>query len=300
MRVIFGWAVLAGLALAPLPAAPAASAPIDDKLAAANLLARSHYATAKAATLGALDPIIVVEPEALVLIRHGQQRREVYLPDRYRQLKAIAHTAMGLYSLLEPHAGKDDFAGWSGDLAAYRAELAALVPMIADIGLHWDDAKRQREMLQASLDFIDRVAAARRISRAELNAYADDVGPTLSGDLYDAAQAELSSLDETVKRWRAEIGPADWSKLYVVVLGLGRPRERHPPYDYFARLLGADAADSRLIRADNVTDVAGGLDLLATTVTDRRMGEAFFSDAARMEHGLMRDATKRHLDKMFQ
>ncbi|HEX9462891.1 MAG TPA: hypothetical protein VGB82_09855 [Alphaproteobacteria bacterium] len=272
---------------------------VDDKLAALNTLARAHYAKAKTATLAGLGPIIVVEPDALVLVRGDEQRREVYLPDRYRQLKSIAHAAMGLYSLVEPHADKNDFAAWHADLAAYRGQLAELLPEIGEIGLHWDDAKRQRRMLSASLDFMDRIQAARRVSTADLRAYADDVGPILSGDLYDAAQAELASLDKTVKLWRSELGPDEWSRVYVVVLGLGRPRERHPPYDYFVRLLGPDAVDTRLIHADNITDTAGALDLLATTVNDRRMAEAFFSDPARIDHGLMRDATKRHLDKMF-
>jgi len=276
-----------------------AGSPVDEKLDALNVLSRANYAKAKAATLAQIGPIIVVEPDALTLIRGGKNIREVYLPERYRELKAIAHVGLGVYSLAEPHADRDDFAAWRGDLAAYRGKVGELLPLIGDIGLHWDDAKRQRELLTTSLTFMDRIQAQSRVTAAELRAYADDVGPILLGDLYDASAAELASLDALVKRWRAEIGENDWQQLYVVVLGLGRPRERHPPYDYFVRLLGKDAEGNRLFHADNVTDVAGGLDLLATTVTDRRLAAAFFNDPARMDQGLMRESTKRHLDKMF-
>ena len=281
------------------PAAPGpAAAAVEARLAALNELARAHYAAAKAATLARLSPIIVVEPDALTLIRGGRTRREVYLPARYRDLKALSHMAMGLYSLLQPHAGKGDFASWRADLAAYRARVAEIEPGVDDLGLHWDDAKRVRRMVDTSLAFMDRVLASGAVSPEALRAYADDVGPSLLGNLYDASDAELQSLDALVRRWRAEIGAAEWARLYVVVLGPARPRERLPPDEYFRRVLGPAAA-THLIRAENVTDVPGALDLLATTVNDRKLAADFFRDPAKIDHGLMRESTQRHLEQMF-
>ncbi len=280
---------------APNPALAAA----EDKLAALNTLARAHYAAAKAATLAAISPIIVVEPDALTLIRRGATRREVYLPARYKDLKALSHMALGLYSLLEPHADKRDVASWRADLQAYRVRVADVAPLVDDLGLHWDDAKRVRALLASSIAFMDRMLAAGYVSHEDLRAYADDVGPSLLGNLYDASDAELQSLDALVRRWRGEMSAAEWSRLRVVVLGLARPRERLPPYEYFARLLGPDAARTRLIRADNVTDVATALDLLATTVNDRKVAADFFRDPTEIDKGLMRASTARHLEQMF-
>jgi hypothetical protein len=138
------------------------------------------------------------------------------------------------------------------------------------------------------------------VSHEALHAYADDVGPSLLGNLYDASDVELQSLDALVTRWRKDMSPAEWARLYVVVLGPSRPRERLPPYEYFARRLGPQAVDERLIRAENVTDVAGALDLLATMVNDRQLAADFFRDPTRINQGLMRDSTARHLDEMFK
>jgi hypothetical protein len=290
----------AGRATAATDAPSPALAAAEDKLAALNTLARAHYATAKAATLAGLSPIIVVEPDALTLIRNGTTQREVYLPARYRDLKALSHMALGLYSLLQPHVDRHDFAAWRADLAAYRARVAEATPLIDDLGLHWDDAKRVRAMYRSSLAFMDRVLADGSVSSESLRAYADEVGPSLLGNLYDASDVELESLDALVTRWRGEMGTAEWARLYVVVLGPARPRERLPPYEYFARVLGREAAETRLIRADNVTDVAGGLDFLATTVNDRKLAADFFRDPGKIDAGLMRDSTGRHLDQMFK
>jgi hypothetical protein len=280
------------------PANPGPAA-VEAKLAELNTLARAHYAAAKAATLAGISPIIVVEPDALTLIRNGVTKREVYLPARYADLKALSHMTMGLYSLLQPHADKHDFPAWRADLQAYRARVAEIQPLIGDLGLHWDDARRVRALAASTLAFMDRVLANGAVSRADLHAYADDVGPSLLGNLYDASDAELKSLAALVSRWRGEMSAAEWARLYVVVLGVARPRERLPPYDYFARLLGPRAIGTRLIHADNVTDVAGALDLLATTVNDRKMAADFFRDPHRIDHGLMRESTERHLEQMF-
>jgi hypothetical protein len=96
--LVFSLAVTAsGRAATPADAPGPAVAAIEDKLAALNTLARAHYATAKASTLAAISPVIVVEPEALTLVRADAVQREVYVPQRYRDLKALSHMALGLY-----------------------------------------------------------------------------------------------------------------------------------------------------------------------------------------------------------
>jgi hypothetical protein len=301
-EVIMGFAFLGRLVVAGLVLAPSASAGAESpeqKFDEINALARAHYAEAKTLTLASLGPVIIVDADALTLVRAGTLRRETYLPVRYRDLKAIGHLAMGLYSLLVPHADKPGIAAWRGDLVTYRERAAELAPLIGDLGLHWEDAKRQREIITASLELMDSVLERDGVTTAELRAYADGVGPALLGNVYDAADAELTALHMSVQRWRAELGEAEWARVHVVVLGPTRPRERHAPYEYFARLLGPEAAGTRLIYADNVTDVAGALDLLAATVTDRQLAEYFFADTTRFDRGLLRDATTRHLDRLL-
>ena len=90
----------------------------------------------------------------------------------------------------------------------------------------------------------------------------------------------------------------EWQRLQVVVLGPGRPREGHPPYLYFQRRLGAAAA-TRLVAVENVSESAAGLDGLAAAITDRKAAAAFFGDAARLENGLLRDATLRQLEQLL-
>jgi len=291
------------LALVVLMAAPAAAQEpslkeAEARLAAINALARGHYGRAKDGVL-AEGPVIVVEAEAVTLLHGGTSERVAYLPARYGHLKALGHVAMGLWSLLHPHVERPASDTLRAALIAYRSELAGLQPHIPALGLRWDDSNRQREILATSIAFIDSVLTSGQVRGDERRAWADEVAPALLGNAYDAAELQLTALHAEVERWRAGLAAGDWERLRVVVLGPNRPRESHPPFAYFARRLGAESIGRRLVNADNVESVSGGLDLLATTLTDIRAGDDFFADSNRFQRGLLSDATAILLDRLL-
>jgi hypothetical protein len=146
---------------------------------------------------------------------------------------------------------------------------------------------------------MDKVLAQHRVMPDDLAAYADDVGPALLGNLYDASAAQIEALDRIVQRWKKETAVGDWSRLHVVVLGPGRPREGNPAYDYFVRLLGQDTVGTRVLAAENIRDPEAGLDLLATTIADRALALTFFADATKAQRGLITDGARRQLDHLF-
>jgi hypothetical protein len=81
-------------------------------------------------------------------------------------------------------------------------------------------------------------------------------------------------------------------------MGAKLPRVGNLQYEYFANALGR-GADRRLIYAESVFDQARAMSLLATIVTDRKVGEAFFDDDTRMERDLLADGAQEHLMRIF-
>lgn len=282
-----------GVAAAQEPSRAEAEA----RLAAINTLAREHYARARDLTRDD-GPAIVVDADSITLLRNGTRERVEYLPERYRHMKALGHVALGLWALLEPALDRPLDQTRRAALAVYRAELDGLLPHVGALGLRWDDAKRQREILAASLALIDTALTDGRLATAARAAWADDIGPALLGNAYDAAEAQLLALHAQTERWRASLPETDWARLRVVVLGPNRPREAHPPLAYFQRRLG-EAAPSRLIVADNVVNPDDGLAILAATRGDERLAADFFRDSTRLRRGLLSEATARHLDRLL-
>lgn len=296
------WAAVAALAVFGAVGAAAAQQPslseAEARLAAINALARGHYARARDGVL-AEGPVIVVEAEAVTLLRNGTSERAAYLPARYHHFKALGHVAMGLWSLLGPHLDRPVSAELRGLLADYRTELAGLQPHLPALGLRWDDTNRQREILASSIAFIDTALASFSVRPEERRAWADTIAPALLGNAYDAAEQQITALHTLVEGWRAAMSAEEWERLRVVVLGPNRPRESHPPYAYFARRLGSEVIGVRLVNADNVAEAAGGLDLLASTLTDNRLAADFFGDSGRLRRGLLSDATTALLDRLL-
>jgi hypothetical protein len=298
MRAMLPAFVVLLLTLTPAAAQEPSLTEAEARLAAINALARGHYTRARDAVL-AEGPVIVVEAEAVTLLNTGSSERVLYLPARYRHFKALGHVAMGLWSLLDLHLEKPVDPGLRSALTAYRNELAGLQPHIAALGLRWDDSNRQREILATSIAFIDAVLASGRVRTDERRAWADEIAPALLGNAYDAAELQITALHTLVERWRTGLAPDQWESLRVVVLGPNRPREAHPPYAYFVRRLGAEAIGRRLVNADNIDAASGGLDLLATTLTDARVAADFFGDSGRLQRGLLSDATTVLLDRLL-
>lgn len=270
----------------------------ETRLAAINALARSHYTRARDSVL-AEGPVIVVEAEAAILLHNGSTERVSYLPARYQHHKALGHVAMGLWSLLGPSLDQPVSVELRQRLTAYRTELTGLQPHLPALGLRWDDTNRQREILASSIAFIDTVLARGHVHTVERRTWADEIAPALLGNAYDAAEQQIMALHALVERWRAVLGPDEWGRLRVVVLGPNRPRESHPPYAYFARRLGEEAIGVRLVNADNISELAGGLDLLATTRIDNQLSADFFNDSNRLRRGLLSDATSALLNRLL-
>jgi hypothetical protein len=298
MRPLLVAVALLMAALAPVRAQEPSLKEAEARLAAINALARAHYAHAKDAVL-AEGPVVVVEAEAATLLRDGSSERVAYLPARYHHLKALGHVALGLWSLLGPHLDRPVSSELRAALTVYRAELAGLQPHVAALALRWDDSNRQREILSIAIGFIDTVLATGQVRTAERRAWADEIAPALLGNAYDAAALQINALHALVERWRTGLAPGEWDRLRVVVLGPNRPREAHPPYAYFVRRLGTEAIGVRLVNADNVTEASGGLDLLATSLTDNRVAADFFGDSGRLRRGLLSDATSVLLDQLL-
>jgi hypothetical protein len=83
------------------------------------------------------------------------------------------------------------------------------------------------------------------------------------------------------------------------VLGPRPPRPGNLQLEYFAYALGRDAIDRRLIYAEGVFDVDGGLQLLATLLADRAAGRDLFAEERRLERDMMADGAQAHLLRLF-
>jgi hypothetical protein len=291
--------LLAGLALAePTVAQPAPSNPAEQAADDLNRDLLRVYRKAKAVRLAQTSPAIVIAFGEAVLLRGGSEQRVDFTPGGYDRFKDMSHTVLGFYGAAAL-ALADPKSDWADAFRTLRGRASAVLPQLAALSFAGDRLERQTRLLRAAIDFADRMLAAGAVTQEALTAYARQQAPLVLANATEAAAAQLDGLNALVQTWRAEMGEAEWQRLYVVVLGPRMPRAGNLQFPYFVNALGVPAVDQRLFYAEGILDVKGGLDLLATIVTDRELSATVFADRLRMDRDLLADGAEAHLLTMF-
>jgi len=297
-RSIVRAALVAGLLLTAAPRAQAFSDP-SEALSALNAAARAAYAAGKDKQLERVGPVILVGSE-IIFIRSGTETNASYTPPLYTVLKSISHLSLGTIVVLQPFAGTHGTAAeWRPHLQAMRAQALLVEPQLEALGLSGNPLVRNRHLIRRMVDFIDGVLTRDSFPREDIETIAHDLAPLLLANADLAAKVQIEALHAAVETWRAEISPEEWDKTRVFVLGPRMPRRGNLQYGYFTYALGKEAADTRLIYAENVFDKAGAIKLLATILTDRALALVTFDEELRMDRDLLADAADVHLRRLF-
>lgn len=269
-------------ALAPKPDAAAK----PDALARLNQEARDDYAQARSRALAAAGPVLWVGTEQLVLLRNGARQGEPLIPDGYTALKSVAHVALGLHALLGE--GPVDAA------RVQRFRNALLAARQERTGLTAAQEQREDQILGSALALLDGPQSRDALLRWERGA-----AGLLLENAADAARAQLALLHREVTALRAQLSPAEWSALHVVVAGSHMARDGELKLQYFERLLREPFEGGRIIYAEGLFTEQQGLDLLATHLIDARLSTALFGDPLRMHRDLLSDEAARDLPDLL-
>lgn len=264
-----------------------------------NATARGAYADGRAALSARTSPVIVVAFDELVLLRDGKETREGFTPAAYHYLKSVSHVPLGVVALLSTRTFGERDGPWRARLEDLRDKARAARSPIDELALSPAQKTRLQRILAGSLAMIDRALTAGVPDAASLSGYAHAMAPLVLANADDAAKLQLDALHALVQRWRQDLSADEWRRVYVVVLGGKLPRVGNLQYAYFVEALGPGSADRRVIYAEGIFDPPGGLALLATIVTDRSAGVAFFGDETRLERDLLSDAAKAYLLRLF-
>lgn len=237
------------------------------------------------------DPVFVFLDHALTIVWQGQQQRIAVSPQRYHELKSIAHAPVAAFALLR--GARDQVLTPEQRSALERLSANVRDNMVAR------DLEPARITLDATAAFLDAVLTNGRVTAHSLEAFARKLGPTLLAVTDAATEVELAALHEAVEGALALLPQDRHAALQVVVVGEHQARERSLPMQYFRkRLREAAGAEDRVAYAEGVQSVQEALQLVGTRRLDRIVAVAFFGDAKRLQRDVLGDAAKARLDAM--
>jgi hypothetical protein len=276
------------------PAGPTQPAALTDL----NNAFRAAYAEAKTRVLAASGPTLVVNGDLLSLLRDGRRLEANVGTAAYDPLKTIAHIPLAVYVTLTPGDGPVA-ADRLKTLAGLRDRIPPAQASLDTLTLPGRTLARQKQIVAASLAFLDEVAAHRQCARASLLKFTRSMAPLVLQNVAEATRAQLDTLHAQVSAWRRDLTPEEWSRLHVVIIGPHMPREDLVVTQYFLRLLHEPQEGRRVVYAESLWEEPKALDLLGTHLLDGGVGEAFFGDYLRMHRDLLGDAARQYLPRLL-
>ena len=273
------------------PVQPAALTALNDAF-------RAAYAEAKTRVLASSDPTLIVSGDRFSLLRGGRRMEANVGTPAYDPLKTIAHIPLAIYVTLTPGDGDVD-----RDRLQTLARLRELIPpaeaSLETVKLSAATIARQKQIVAASLEFLDDVSAKGRFARPSLLAFTRAMAPLVMKNVIAATHAQLDAIHTQMSAWRGELSAQEWSRLHVVIVGPHMPREDLVVTQYFLRLLHEPREGRRVVYAESLWEEPKALDLLGTHLLDGSVGEAFFGDYLRMHRDLLGDAAKQYLPHLL-
>ena len=267
-------------------------------LTALNNAFRATYAEAKSRVLASSGPTLIVNGDNFALLRGGRRVEANVGVPIYDPVKTIAHIPLAIYVTLTPGDGalEDDrlktLAGLRELIPPAQASLDALKLPAATLA-------RQKQIVAASLSFLDDVAGRRRFARSALLGFTRGMAPLVMENVTEATRAQLDATHARVSAWRRDLSLEEWNRLHVLIIGPHMPREDLVVTQYFLRLLHEPREGRRVVYAESLWEEPKALDLLGTHLLDGSVGEAFFGDYLRMHRDLLGDAASQYLPHLL-
>ena len=285
-------AVVPGQTMSP-PAGPVQPA----ALTALNNAFRRAYAEAKTRVLASAGPTLIVNGDNFALVRDGRRVEANTGTPIYDPVKTMAHIPLAIYVTLTPGEGAIDDDRLKG-LAGLRELIPPAEQSLDTLKLPAATLARQKQIVAASVAFLDEVAGQRKFARAALRAFTRRMAPLVMENVAEATRAQLDAIHAQVSLWRRDLSPEEWSRLHVVIIGPHMPREDLVVTQYFLRVLNEPREGRRVVYAESLWQEPQALDLLGTHLLDGSVGEAFFGDFMRMHRDLLGDAAKQYLPRL--
>jgi hypothetical protein len=273
------------------PVQPAALTALNDAF-------RAAYTDAKTRVLASSGPTLIVDGDNFALLRDGLRVEANVGAPLYDPVKTIAHIPLAIYVTLTPGDGAVD-----DDRLKTLAGLRQLIPpaerSLDTLKLSAATLARQKQIVAASLAFLDDVTGRRKFVRSLLLAFTRGMAPLVMENVTEATRAQLDATHAQVSAWRRDLSPQEWNQLHVLIIGPHMPREDLVVTQYFLRLLHEPREGRRVVYAESLWKEPQALDLLGTHLLDGSVGEAFFGDYMRMHRDLLGDAASQYLPRLL-
>lgn len=258
------------------------------------------FSATKKEWLAHTEPVIVVIGGKVILHKGGKKEEVNFITPEFDLVKTTDHAMLAIFSVLNRRTDKDLDEHTINSLVDLKKAMVKAEPDISSYDLPASTLDRQRMILQKGITFIDGVLAKKKVSKVELRAFCRSMAPAVLANGDDAESFELHNLDAQVMKWKNQMTPDEWNRLYVIVSDVHMARDHERYMQYFLFLLKEKEEGKRVIFCENGKDEDDCLKLLSSHITDEYASDYFFNDPMRMHRDFLADGATNYLKRHYK
>jgi hypothetical protein len=260
-----------------------------DAIYAVDTAMRDSYDALRARVIEHLSPVIVVQSDlgggTYTLVCDGTQTIERPVPALFQLVKSICHTPLGIYSIIAPYLTSSNTQEWKQPLVGLRGVLDNGLQHLSSAELPAKAEAASREILTRGIRFIDDSIAAAGFTIDSFEMFTSKAQRAIHTNMKFAAEAQISGVQALLRRWRGQLGPDQWRKLYAVVLAIWTTEVRNQNWLVLREMMDPTTVDRHLITLSTAAPaedtVAVALDNLARIVQDNVAAAMIFPNSSK-------------------
>ncbi|HEY6330850.1 MAG TPA: hypothetical protein VI756_16080 [Blastocatellia bacterium] len=268
------------------------------------------YKARQAAVLEHQPAYIVATGNSLVLYAGGKKATARMIPDRYEALKDVAHVPFALYLMLSAvDKGTATLDSQMDALRRFGAQIEAARPELTERRFSSGQTARQKEILDATYELVERTLRTRSLAHGELASFARTMAPLQLQNIAEAGCAQIETTHAQMMTWKAQLSAEDWAHLIAVNETAHQARYRSLLTQYFHWLFGDTQAPAWAYPGETMrvivletsfgsADPAG--DILTGAIIDADAADAFFGNPWRLSEDALSDAAAACIEKLPQ
>ena len=226
----------------------------------------------------------------LILYRPGQPPLDApQVPLVYQLLKSVGHSTMALAEIVMPYLNSPDDQSWRASLLAFRSRMQSALASVEAADIQADWKANNKAILENNIAFMDQVAAAGKITLADMQAFAKKQGPLLKLNVAWAAQTQVAHWMDVVGQWKKDLG-SEWDQAYAASNTIYVARQNNVLFSVLAQYFGPEAINDRLMLIETISFTTTPDDMLTSMtriIADRSVGAVFFGNYHLMDYELM-------------
>lgn len=197
----------------------------------------------------------------------------------YEIYKALSHMSLAMFIILTPHLENPKNISWRGKIN----ELKNHIEVFRDAAINSDKPATLKELLEnlvvIYLKFINTILADGTFSLESFTKFTSEAFAYIRVNMAAATLEQAKCILPAMLKWKKMLGPAEWSKVYIMIPTVWPVALNSPRLQLFERIIDPDKVNTHIITSEHPRSHEEARDVVGRVVGDRTVGRLVFGTA---------------------